>query len=427
LKIHIAASQHKIGCCDRPPKPKGNLMQTGMLRTALILGLICVTGPFAIDMYLPALPAIEAALGTSVSGAQLTLVAYFLAYGTAQLVYGPLSDQIGRKKTLLIGMSIFAVGSVICASAPSIEVLVIGRLVQGIGGATVMVIPRAIIRDLYTGAQATRLMATIMLVISISPMLAPLAGSGIVALGSWREIFLVMGIFATLSLTLAQVMLPETLKPERRRNVNIKELSRSCGILLRDPVFVGLTFIAGFGMASFFLFVSSASFVYTGQYGLTPTEFSLAFAFNAVGFFIATQIAGRLADNWGLATLIGRGVFGFATCATILAVLMLAGYNDMWLLLIGLFLAYACLGVVIPSAMVAALDAHGRRAGMASSLSGSLTMLTSAICIGLSTPFFDGTALPMVASIALCGLAAVTLVIFTMPKLRQQQTELAAA
>jgi DHA1 family bicyclomycin/chloramphenicol resistance-like MFS transporter len=402
-------------------------MQTGMLRTALILGLICVTGPFAIDMYLPALPAIEAALGTSVSGAQLTLVAYFLAYGTAQLVYGPLSDQIGRKKTLLIGMSIFAVGSVICASAPSIEVLVIGRLVQGIGGATVMVIPRAIIRDLYTGAQATRLMATIMLVISISPMLAPLAGSGIVALGSWREIFLVMGIFATLSLTLAQVMLPETLKPERRRNVNIKELSRSCGILLRDPVFVGLTFIAGFGMASFFLFVSSASFVYTGQYGLTPTEFSLAFAFNAVGFFIATQIAGRLADNWGLATLIGRGVFGFATCATILAVLMLAGYNDMWLLLIGLFLAYACLGVVIPSAMVAALDAHGRRAGMASSLSGSMTMLTSAICIGLSTPFFDGTALPMVASIALCGLAAVTLVIFTMPKLRQQQTELAAA
>ncbi len=402
-------------------------MQTGMLRTALILGLICVTGPFAIDMYLPALPAIEAALGTSVSGAQLTLVAYFLAYGTAQLVYGPLSDQIGRKKTLLIGMSIFAVGSVICASAPSIEVLVIGRLVQGIGGATVMVIPRAIIRDLYTGAQATRLMATIMLVISISPMLAPLAGSGIVALGSWREIFLVMGIFAALSLTLAQVMLPETLKPQRRRNVNIKELSRSCGILLRDPVFVGLTFIAGFGMASFFLFVSSASFVYTGQYGLTPTEFSLAFAFNAVGFFIATQIAGRLADNWGLATLIGRGVFGFATCATILAVLMLAGFNGMWLLLIGLFLAYACLGVVIPSAMVAALDAHGRRAGMASSLSGSMTMLTSAICIGLSTPFFDGTALPMVASIALCGLAAVTLVIFTMPKLRQQQTELAAA
>ncbi|MFT7440347.1 MAG: DHA1 family bicyclomycin/chloramphenicol resistance-like MFS transporter [Sulfitobacter sp.] len=400
-------------------------MQTSMLRTALILGLICVTGPFAIDMYLPALPAIEAALGTSVSGAQLTLVAYFLAYGVSQLVYGPLSDQIGRKKTLLIGMSIFAVGSVICASAPTIEVLVIGRLIQGMGGATVMVIPRAIIRDMYTGAQATRLMATIMLVISISPMLAPLAGSGIVAVGSWREIFLVMGIFSGVSLTLAQATLPETLKQERRRKVNIKELSRSCGILLRDPVFVGLTFIAG--MASFFLFVSSASFVYTGEYGLTPTQFSLAFAFNAVGFFVATQMAGRLAEKWGLATLIGRGVIGFASFATVLALLELAGFQGMWLLLIGLFLAYACLGVVIPSAMVAALDAHGRRAGMASSLSGSMTMMISAACIGLSTPFFDGTALPMVVSIALCGLAAVALVIVTMPKLRQQQMELAVA
>ena len=125
--------------------------------------------------------------------------------------------------------------------------------------------------------------------------------------------------------------------------------------------------------------------------------------------------------------MIGRGVIGFATCATVLALLELAGFQGMWLLLIGLFMAYACLGVVIPSAMVAALDAHGRRAGMASSLSGSMTMMISAACIGLSTPLFDGTALPMVVSIALCGLAAVGLVIVTMPKLRQQQMEIATA
>ncbi|MFQ3234362.1 MAG: DHA1 family bicyclomycin/chloramphenicol resistance-like MFS transporter, partial [Sulfitobacter litoralis] len=161
-------------------------MPAGMFRTALILGSICVTGPFAIDMYLPALPAIEEALDVSVSAAQITLVAYFLAYGVSQLVYGPLSDQIGRKKTLAIGMSIFCVGAVICAVAPDIETLVLGRLVQGIGGATVMVIPRAIVRDMYTGAQATRLMSSIMLVISVSPMLAPLAGSAVVSFGSWR-------------------------------------------------------------------------------------------------------------------------------------------------------------------------------------------------------------------------------------------------
>jgi DHA1 family bicyclomycin/chloramphenicol resistance-like MFS transporter len=401
-------------------------MQAGMLRTALILGLICVTGPFAIDMYLPALPAIEAALGTSVTGAQLTLVAYFLAYGVFQLVYGPLSDQIGRKKTLLIGMSIFSVGAVICAAAPSIEVLVMGRLVQGIGGATVMVIPRAIVRDMYTGAQATRLMAAIMLVISISPMLAPLAGSAVVAFGSWREIFLALAILAAGSLTMAQIALPETLKPQQRRKLNIKELSRSCGILFRDPVFVGLTFIAGFGMASFFLFIASASFVYISEFGLSPTEFSLAFAFNAVGFFIATQMAGRLAEIWGLSVLIGRGVFGFALCAMTLTGLVLVGFGSLWVLLIGLFLTYMFLGVVVPTAMVAALDAHGRRAGMASSLSGSMTMLTSGVSIALTTPFFDGTATPMVISIALCGLAAVGLSIYTMPKLKQQQFDLAS-
>ena len=402
-------------------------MQAGMFRTAIILGLICVTGPFAIDMYLPALPAIEEALGTSVSGAQVTLVAYFLAYGLSQLIYGPLSDQIGRKKTLLIGMSIFCVGAVICAAAPSLSVLVLGRIIQGIGGATVMVIPRAIVRDMYTGAQATRLMSSIMLVISISPMLAPLAGSAVVNFGSWREIFIALALLAAASLTMAQIMLPETLKPDDRRKVNLADLKRSCGILFRDPVFVGLTFIAGFGMASFFVFISSASFVYTGQFGLTPTQFSLAFAFNAVGFFVATQAAGRLADMWGLSTLIGRGVTGFAICAAVLAGLVMAGFASLWVLLGGLFLAYTFLGVVIPSAMVAALDAHGRRAGIASSLSGSLTMITGGACIALSTPFFDGTALPMVISIALCGFAALVLTLVTMPKLKQQQMELAAA
>ncbi len=401
-------------------------MQAGLLRTAIPLGLIAVTGPFAIDMYLPALPAIEQALDTTVSGAQVTLVAYFLAYALSQLVYGPLSDQIGRKKTLAIGMTIFALGSILCASANSIEMLVIGRMVQGMGGAAAMIVPRAMIRDLHTGVMATRLMATIMLVISVSPMLAPLAGSAVAAFGSWRDIFIVLGIFAVLSLTMAYVTLPETLTDERRRKINVSELRRSCGILFRDPVFIGLTLIAGCGMSAFFLFVANASFVYTGQYGLTPTQFSLAFAFNAIGFFVATQTAGTLAERWGLPTLIQRGVTGFSACAVVLALLASLGFDSLWMLLGGLFLTYTFLGVVIPSAMVVALDAHGARAGIASSLSGSIAMLTSSLAIGLSSPFFDGTAAPMVVSIAVCSVAAFALALFTMPRLRRQQADLAA-
>ena len=402
-------------------------MNTSLLRTAIPLGLICVTGPFAVDMYLPVLPAIEEALETSVSGAQATLIAYFLAYGVCQLIYGPLADQLGRKKTLLIGMLIFAAGGLVCAAAPSIEFLVFGRFIQGVGGAAVMVVPRAMVRDMYTGVMATRLMATIMLVISVSPMLAPLAGSAVTAFGSWREIFLVLSAFAIVSLIMALTVLPETLSAERRRKVNVAELTRSCGILFRDPVFVGLTLIAGFGMSSFFLFIASASFVYTGQFGLTPTQFSLAFAFNAVGFFVATQMAGTLADRWSLPTLILRGVTGFAVMALTTLLLVAMGVVNMWVLLVGLFLTYACLGVVIPSAMVVALDAHGARAGMASSLSGSMTMLTASAAIGISSPFFNGTALPMVTGIAACSVAALTLALFTMPRLRRQQAELALA
>jgi DHA1 family bicyclomycin/chloramphenicol resistance-like MFS transporter len=402
-------------------------MQQGWIRTAIILGMLCLTGPFAIDMYLPALPAIEEALDTTVSGAQVTLIAYFLAYGVAQLVYGPLSDQIGRKRTLFFGVGIFSVGALICAMASSIEMLVIGRMIQGMGGAACMVVPRAMVRDMYTGVMATRLMATIMLVISVSPMLAPLAGSAVAAFGSWREIFLILAVIAIISLTLAQVFLPETLPEERRRPVNLSELSRSCGILFRDPVFLGLTFIAGFGMASFFVFVASASFVYTGQYGLTPTQFSLAFAFNAIGFFVATQMAGTLAERWSLPTLILRGVTGFTVCAVILGGLVASGLGSLYVLLFGLFLTYMFLGVVIPSAMVVAIDAHGARAGIASSLSGSMTMMTASFAIGVSSPFFDGSALPMITAIALCSIAAFLLARITMPRLRQQQADLAAA
>jgi MFS transporter, DHA1 family, multidrug resistance protein len=410
----------------RLPTSQDIFMQPGLIRTAIPLGLICVTGPFAIDMYLPALPAIEAALQTTVSGAQVTLVAYFLAYAISQLVYGPLADQIGRRRTLVIGMSIFALGSVICAAASSIEMLVIGRMVQGMGGAAAMIVPRAMVRDLHTGVMATRLMATIMLVISVSPMLAPLAGSAVTAVGSWREIFLALAVFAGISLTVALVTLPETLAPERRRRISLSELKRSCGILFRDPVFVGLTLIAGCGMSSFFLFVANASFIYTGEYGLTPTQFSLAFAFNAIGFFVATQCAGNLAERWSLPTLIQRGVTGFAVCAVALGTLLAMGFDSLWVLLGGLFLAYTFLGVVVPSAMVVALDAHGARAGIASSLSGSMTMLVASTAIGLSGPFFDGTALPMVLSIATASVVALTLTLFTMPRLRQQQAAMAA-
>jgi DHA1 family bicyclomycin/chloramphenicol resistance-like MFS transporter len=381
-------------------------MKTSFARNAIVLGLITAVGPFAIDMYLPALPVVAADLGATAQATQATLTAYFVAFGVTQLVYGPLSDRFGRKPPLYVGVAIFLVGSIACALAPGIAALTAARFVQGLGAATVMVVPRAIIRDLHTGPAATRLMAMIMLVISVSPMLAPLAGSGVMAVASWRAIFGVLAAAAVLSLLLTAFLLPETLPPERRAAIRPAALMAGFRRLLADPGFMGLTFVGGFGMASFFVFLASATFVYTGQFGLSPTGFSLAFALNAVGFFGASQLAASFGERFGMARVIRNAVAGFAAATLVLLVLTLAGLGSLPVIIAMLFLGNACLGLVIPTTMVMALDPHPDIAGLASSLGGTLQMLAGGAMITLAGPFFDGTATPMVAAIATCGVLA---------------------
>lgn len=389
-----------------------------MLRTAAILGLLAAIGPFAVDMYLPAFPAIEKGLGTNVSSAQMTLTVYFIAFGVAQLFYGPFSDQVGRKPPLYLGLSIFAIGTVGCALSPTIEWLLVSRFVQGIGGAVVMVVPRAIIRDMYTGPQATRLMAMVMLVISVSPMLAPLAGSWLILLADWRAIFWVLFAATIISLLITGYMQPETLEKHNRVPVNVRSLFRGCRHLLTDPVFMGVTFIGGFGLASFFVFVANASFIYTGQFGLSAMEFSLAFAVNAIGFFATSQFAAGLGERFGMERVVFLAVIGFAGFSVLLVALTFLGFGSLLVTICFLFLANACLGLVIPTTMVIALDNHGDIAGLASSLGGTLQMLAGGFLIVVMGPFFDGTTLPMVLAIALCAIASTILTWRILPSAR---------
>lgn len=380
-----------------------------MLRLALILGLLSAVGPFAIDMYLPALPAIAADLGATESAVQVTLTAYFLAFGVAQLIYGPMADAVGRKPPLLLGLVIFAIGSVGAAFSGGIGSLTAWRFVQGLGGAALMVVPRAVIRDRYTGTEATKLMAMIMLVISVSPMLAPLAGAGVIAVADWRTIFFVLLLASALSIALLTFGLTETLAPGDRQKPSLAPMLAGAKRLLTDPIFMALTFVGGFGMASFFVFIASASFVYTQQFGLSPTGFSLAFAVNAIGFFGASQAAAPLGARIGIGRLVRIGVTGFAVLTVALALTALAGLASFPVIVAGLLVANAFLGLVIPTTMVLALDDHGDIAGLASSLGGTLQMLAGGLMITATGPFFDGTAQPMLVAIGLCGVLAASL------------------
>ncbi|MCJ1901246.1 MULTISPECIES: multidrug effflux MFS transporter [Paracoccus] len=393
-------------------------MRDPLFRMALLLGLLSAVGPFAIDMYLPALPQVASDLGTTEAGAALTLTSYFIVFGFAQMIYGPMADAVGRKKPLVIGVAIFLVATVAASLAPTIGWLIAARALQGLGAATLMAVPRAVIRDMATGPAAARMMAAIMIVISVSPMLAPLTGSAVMAWGGWREIFAVLAAAALLSLGLILFVLPETLPAERRRPVRLAAMTAGARRLLSDRRFLGLTMIGGFGMASFFVFLASASFVYTRQYGLSPTGFSLAFAVNAVGFFTASQFAGRLAERFGMERVISLAITGFAGLSLALSLVVLAGFDALAVVIAGLFVANACLGLVMPTAMVMSLDPHPDIAGLASSLGGTLQMLTGGLMIAVTGPLLDNTAATMVPAITLCAGLAWAAAAASLPRLR---------
>ena len=393
-------------------------MRDPLFRTALVLGVLSAVGPFAIDMYLPALPQVARDLATSEANVALTLTAYFIVFGLAQMIYGPLADAIGRRKPMLIGIAIFLLASIAATLAPSIGWLIVARAFQGLGAAALMAVPRAVIRDMASGPAAARMMAAIMIVISVSPMLAPLTGSLIMAWGGWREIFAVLALSALISLGMVIFVLPETLRPEDRQPVRLDVMLRGARRLVTDRRFMGLSMIGGFGMASFFVFLASASFVYTRQYGLGPTGFSLAFAANAIGFFSASQFAPRLAERIGMERLISLAITGFAAAMLVLSGLVWLGFDSLALIMAGLFLGNACLGLVLPTAMVMSLDPHPDIAGLASSLGGTLQMLTGGAMIAVTGPFLDNTSATMVPAIGLCAALAWIAAFLSLPRLR---------
>jgi MFS transporter, DHA1 family, multidrug resistance protein len=383
-------------------------MTASFTRNAVVLGLLSAVGPFAIDMYLPALPAIAADLHATTSATQMTLIAFFVSFGLCQIVYGPLSDVYGRKLPLYGGLTLFILGAIGCALSPTVGWLIAFRFLQGIGAA-MGVIPRAIIRDLHTGVEATRLMALVMLVLSVSPVLAPLAGSALIVPFGWRAVFVAVTVVAVLGLILVAAFLPETRPSEERIKVGVANVLGSFGQLLRDRHFLGLTFIGGLGMSSFFTFLASSSFIYIDHFGLTPTEYSVAFSANAVGFIGASQFAASLGARFGMARVVTAAVSLHTTFALILFAVTAVGVDSLAVLVALLFVAFACLGLVIPTTMVLALEDHGPIAGMASALGGTLQMVTGGIMIVIVSQFSDGTAFPMVTAIALCAVGALAL------------------
>jgi DHA1 family bicyclomycin/chloramphenicol resistance-like MFS transporter len=278
--------------------------------------------------------------------------------------------------------------------------------VQGLGAAAGMAIPRAVVRDLHTGTDAARLMSLLMLVFSVSPILAPLAGSLAIALAGWRSVFWAVAVAAVAGMVLMATSLRETRPPEARVQAGLGSAFSAYLALLRDRHYLGLVCTGGFAMAGFFVYLANSSFVMIDHYGLSPTMYSVAFGVNAAAFFAASQFNGALGERFGLAVLAKAGVTG---CALVMCTMLLyfwGGGERLSVLIVLYFIASALMGFVIPTTSVLALEAHGANAGTASALMGTLQMLTGALMMGVVGLFTDGRPLPMVVGMAAGALIA---------------------
>ncbi|MDT5066884.1 MAG: transporter, family, multidrug resistance protein [Mycobacterium sp.] len=340
-------------------------------RMIVVLGLLVALGPLTIDMYLPALPGIADELSVSSSVAQLTLTGTLAGLALGQLIVGPLSDSLGRRRPLMAGIVLHMVASVICIIAPNIIVLGAARSLQGVGAAAAMVVAIAIVGDLFTDTAAATVMSRLMLVLGVAPVVAPSLGAAVLLRASWHWVFAVLVVLAGLLLLLAVLALPETLPESHRRPLKVKGIFTTYGQLLRDKRFVVLVLVAALGMSGLFAYIAGASFVLQGRYGLDQQEFALVFGAGAVALIGTTQLNVVLLRRFTPASIVVWALGAAALLGATFVGLAAAGFGGLPAFVLPVWAILAAMGLVIPNAPALALSRHQEAAGTSAALLGA--------------------------------------------------------
>jgi MFS transporter, DHA1 family, multidrug resistance protein len=373
-------------------------------RLLLVLAPLSAFGPLSMDLYLPALPSMARDLHAGDAAAQLTMSACMVGLATGQLLAGSLSDRFGRRRPVLVGVGLFALLSVGCALAPTMPMLIVLRLLQGLAGAAGIVVARAVVRDLYEGVAAARMFSLLMVVVGAAPVLAPVFGGQLARVASWRGQFLALAVIGTLILVTAFAGLPETLPHQRRRSGGLAATVRAFGPVLADRRFTGFAAVLALAFAAMFTYIGQGSFVLQDGFGISAQQYSLVFAVNAAGIVVAGRTGAALVGRVPAVRLVGAGVLASCLAAVVMLVAALAGWG-LPVILTCLFVVVASTGLVGPNATALALGRHGSRAGTASALLGLGQFLTGAVVAPL-TSLGGATAVGMAAGILGVLLAA---------------------
>jgi MFS transporter, DHA1 family, multidrug resistance protein len=383
--------------------------RAGLLVT-LVLGGLTALPPLSMDMYLPALPQVTDALHSTAATVQLTLTACLAGMALGQLVVGPLSDRWGRRRPLLAGMVVYVLATAMCAFAPSAELLIGFRLLQGLAGSAGIVIARAVARDLYDGVEMARFYSTLLLISGVAPIVAPTIGGQILRLTDWRGVFVVLTVIGVLLTTVVWLRLHETLPPQDRHSGELSDTFGAMRRLLADRVFTGYVLAGSFGFAALFTYVSASSFVVQDIYGASPQTFSLLFGLNSVGIVGIGQLNGKvLVGRVDMDRVLAAGLV-LVTGASVALVLLTTGvFGRAGLpeIAAALFVLMASMGLVLPTTNTQALLRTRYAAGSASALIGTSSFLIGALISPLAGVAGDGTAVPMAVTQLTCSFVAV--------------------
>ncbi|MDH2273132.1 multidrug effflux MFS transporter [Moraxella porci] len=340
----------------------------------MMLGVMVAIGPLSIDMYLPAFPSMAEDFGVSVSVIAKSVPAYFIGLVFGQLFYGPFSDRVGRVKPMYLGMTIFIIASIICATTNNEYVLFAARTLQALGACVTAVVTRAAIRDTLNPVQTARAFSLMVLVMGVAPILAPSLGAMILQVADWHAVFWFLAGFGLLNLILTKLFLKETLKPEYRNTKPMRETFGQYLSLIKDGRFMLPALAAGLLQGAFFIYLSISSELFMVNYHLTEQQFAIAFGANAFGFIALTQVNQLLTKRFDLVQLLRVGALIQLIASSCLLVLglMFGGQADFYLVFLSIFICIAGLGFTQPNAAAIALAFQKSRAGMASAMQGAL-------------------------------------------------------
>ncbi len=386
------------------------MLKPGTIAFTVSLGLFAALGPISTDMYLPSLPDMSRVFEADAAKTQLTLSGFLIGFALGQLIYGPLSDAYGRRPVLMSGLVLYMIATIMCVAANSMNMLIIARIIQALGVAAVAVIVRAIVRDVFSGAQAARTLSYIGSIMGLVPMVAPLLGSLLHGYFGWRSNFVVLLLFAATAAVLVLLFLPETISQASYRTPSLRIIFSKYRAVLSNRVFLIFVVIASLSFSGLFAFISASSFILQNQFGLTIFEFGFSFGIGVFGYIVGTLMGARLVGHIGIDRTIGIGSLLLAAGGLAMYVFTFLNSAQAWQIIVPFFIYLIGVGLTLPQCMAGALQPFASMAGTASSALGCIQLTSGAVAGVIVGQNLGDTPLPLALTMAISGCVALAVI-----------------